>query len=376
MSKKKVLHIGHAVGGVDVYIRQIISHINTDKFELIIAHGTDDTKENYVDKNGNSIKEYKIGISRNIHPIKDFVATMKLISIIQNEKPDVIHAHSSKGGVLARVASLFYKTKVLYTPNAFSFLSTSNKLKRSIFIGVEKVLKPFSILLASSYSEAKRGLNQVGFDTSNVIVFENSVPPITEEQTQKASSITLPEKYICSIGRPSYQKNIEEMVEVYRKVSQKVPDVYMVLMGVGFYSPNLDNVKRLLKEYQLENKFILIPWISREDVFPVIKKSLLYISTARYEGLPYSIIESLSIGKACVVSDCDGNRDLVDHAQNGFVIPEEELSDKMPDAILELIHNPELRTQFEQQSKEKFEQRYNIYNNISKMEAIYLKYAN
>ena len=52
----------------------------------------------------------------------------------------------------------------------------------------------------------------------------------------------------------------------------------------------------------------------------IINQSKFYISTARYEGLPYSIIESMSLSKPCIVSDCDGNRDLIEDCVNGFII--------------------------------------------------------
>ena len=375
MKKVKVLHVAHAVGGVDIYIRQITEHLNTDLFEMVIVHGIDDTKQLYIDKGQNKIKEYKISIDRNIHPIKDIAAIFKLIAIIRKEKPNLIHAHSSKGGVLARTSSLFTNVKVLYTPNAFSFLSTPNKFKRRVFILIEKLLSPFSVLLAASYSEADRGAHNIRISEKKIEVFENSIPPISSEQYNREISISLPEQFICSVGRPSYQKNIEEMVKVFRKINLEKPELYFVLMGVGFYSPNLEGVKKLLKEFGLEDKFIMIPWIAREDIFPIIRKSLVYISTARYEGLPYSIIEGLAIGKAFVVSDCDGNKDLVTNDSNGYVIKEAELSEKMPAAVLRLVENTELREAFERESRRRFDEKHDINKNIFKLETLYLKYA-
>ena len=115
------------------------------------------------------------------------------------EKPNIIHAHSAKGGVIARTASLFHKIKVLHTPQAYSYLSSPKGLKRIVFLGIEKALKNFSsILVASSTSELNRGLFEVGYKKRNTELFNNSINPITINSEDKISS-QIPKKYICSV---------------------------------------------------------------------------------------------------------------------------------------------------------------------------------
>ncbi len=81
-------------------------------------------------------------------------------------------------------------------------------------------------------------------------------------------------------------------------------------MGVGYHSGELDNVMQLIDQLDLKQNVTLLPWTSREDVFNVIKKARVYVSTSRYEGMPYSVIEAMALGKPCIVSDCDGNSTL------------------------------------------------------------------
>lgn len=374
MQKTKVLHVLHAVGGVDVYLRLISKAINPEQFELVVVHGFSDTENPYFNKNGTSLKEYKISIDREIKPWKDIKSIYELIRIIKRERPDVIHAHSAKGGIVARAASLFSSEKVLYTPHAFSYLSAESNVKRRLFLWIERLFKfPNVTLLATSQSEAKRAMQEVGFKKENVKIFENCIFPISEVQKNSELNFELPAKFISSVGRPSYQKNIEAMVEIFKKVNENQPDVYMVLMGVGFYAPNAERVNELLKKYNLEKKFIMFPWISQQEIFTIINKSELYISTSRYEGLPYSVIESLALRKACVVSDCDGNRDLVTNDENGFVIKQEDLEDEMPKAILKILTNKNLKEEFETNSLERFNKHHNILLKIENLEKIYVK---
>lgn len=375
MKKIKIIHILNSVGGVDVSLRLILENCNSEEFENIIIHGKHDTKSVYINKNGKPLKEYKLPIQREISIFRDLKAIYNTIKILKIEKPNIIHAHSAKGGVIARIASLFYKIKVLHTPQAYSYLSSPKGLKRIVFLGIEKALKSFSsILVASSNSELNRGLFEVGYKKQNTELFNNSINPITINSEDKISS-QIPKKYICSVGRPSFQKNIEMMIKVIKELKKMIPEIHLVLLGVGEYSPNKNKVEELIIKYKLKDNVTLIPWIAREKIFQIISKSELYISTARYEGLPYSIIEALALGKACIVTNCDGNRDLVKNAINGYVVEENEIK-SMANRIFELYNDNKKRKKFELNSFDSFNLNYNIEKNIVNVETIYKKYSN
>lgn len=370
MKKTKVAHVLDSVGGVEVYLRLVTENIDTNRIENIVIHNCKKAKKKYRDKENNALKEFDISIQREINLIKDLKAVFQTIRILKREKPDLIHAHSAKGGIIARTAALFYKVKVLHTPHAYSYLSTNSKLKRTIFLFIESFFaKLNSYLLATSKSEIERGIKEVGYKPEKTILFNNSILPINNNQL-KDVGFSLPDDYICSVGRPSYQKNIEMMVEVVKKIKESKPNIHLVLMGVGEYSPNKEVVQDLIKSYGLESNITLVKWIEREKILSIIKKAKLYISTSRYEGLPYSIIESLALSKSCVVTNCDGNKDLVINNYNGFIIEDFNV-DKMAGKICELLNNNRLRETFEKKSYELFNREFNLENNISKLEAIY-----
>ena len=374
MKKIKIAHILNSVGGVDVSLRLILENCNPNQFEHIVVHGQNDTKVNFVNKDHRKLIDYKLSIQREISPLNDFKAIYNTIKILKAEKPDIIHAHSAKGGIIGRVASIFFNTKVLHTPQAYSYLSSPKGLKRKIFLVIEKFFKNInSILVASSPSELNRGINDVGYKRKNTNLFNNSINPIELDNDQ--ISISLPSDFICSVGRPSFQKNIEMMVEVIREVKKVIPKIHLVILGVGEYSPNKKNIEKLITKYTLEQNITLVPWIYRGEIFKIIKKSKFYISTARYEGLPYSIIESLALKKACVVTNTDGNRDLVKNEINGYVVEENDIK-TMANRIFTLYNNDEKRKVFEHNAFESFKSNYNIENNILNIERIYRKYIN
>lgn len=374
MHKIKILHILHAVGGVEVHLRLILRNLNSDLFEHIIVHGKKDTTKLFVDQQNTAVKEYQIAIDREINPVKDSRSFIKLHKIIDKEQPNLIHGHSAKGGFLAKFMGKKHQIPVLYTPHAYSFLSAQSKLKRNLFLKLEsRLIKANNKILACSESEKNRAIQEVGYPPEKVLVYNNSIEDI-RDLPKLSIPKTWPENYICSVGRPSYQKNIELMVEVIKTVKPSLPNIHLVLMGVGFHSPNLEKVKEQIKRYGLQDHITLLEWTKREDILNIIQAAQLYISTARYEGLPYSIIEAMALKKACIVSNADGNRDLVENGVNGYVINTNEPSD-FAEKTIHLMEDQAARNKFGQASYQLFQEKYNIQNTVHILEEHYLNEA-
>ena len=383
----KILHIGNLKSGIDTYVRNTVA-LASDKFEFAIVNGADDNSKPYM-RHGKQVKTYSIDMYRALNPVKDMKAVMQAIKIIKKEKPDLVHCHSAKGGVIGRFAAFFTGTKVAYTAHAFSFLSAESAKKKQVFLLLEKIAKLNSYLLACSGSERELGIKVVGFKEKKAFAWNNAVPDadkgltrisqVSQISSQKNETSDLPvpkagERYITSIGRPSYQKNPLFMVEVAHGIHLKHPDIKFYLLGVGFYSPMLEDMKKLIHQYDMDDTFYLLPWLSHEETLKYVKGSLLYFMTSLYEGLPISVIEAMSLGKAVVASDVLGNKDCVKDGYNGYLLPlnEEVFVEKMND----LIENDEKRKEMEKNSRSYFESDFFIDNRIKALEDIYTEVYN
>jgi glycosyltransferase involved in cell wall biosynthesis len=370
MRKIKIVHILNSVGGVDVSARLILKNLDSSKFKSYVIHGENDTDKPYFNNINEKVKDYQLPIQREISLFKDVKSVYQTIKIIKALKPDIIHAHSAKGGIVAKIVTTFLKIPVLHTPQAYSFLSASSVFKRNLYLFVEKLfVGPNNKILASSESEMKRAIKEVGYKPKNVLLFNNSINPIKELKPLQIEKVW-PDNYICSVGRPSFQKNIELMLDVLSLIKNKKKNIHLVLMGVGYHSPNLDNVKRKINALNLQKNITLLEWTSREDIFSIIKESQLYLTTARYEGLPYSVIESLALSRAVVATDADGNRDLVKDNFNGFLIENEDIN-KLANSVLQIIESKEKREKFSSNSLVLFNKKFNIVKNITNLESIY-----
>lgn len=383
----KILHIGNLKSGIDTYVRNTVA-LASDKFEFVIVNGADDNSKPYM-RHGKQVKTYSIDMFRALNPVKDMKAVMQAIKIIKKEKPDLVHCHSAKGGVIGRFAAFFTGTKVVYTAHAFSFLSAESAKKKQIFLLLEKIAKLHSYLLACSGSERELGIKVVGFNEKKAFAWNNAVPdvdkgltrisPISRISSQNNETSDLPvpkegERYITSIGRPSYQKNPLFMVEVAHGIHLKHPDIKFYLLGVGFYSPMLEDMKKLIHQYDMDDTFYLLPWLSHEETLKYVKGSMLYFMTSLYEGLPISVIEAMSLGKAIVASDVLGNKDCVKDNYNGYLLPLKE--DIFVDKMNELIENEGKRKEMEKNSRSYFESDFFIDNRIKALEEIYTEIYN
>jgi glycosyltransferase involved in cell wall biosynthesis len=374
IKKHKIIHVLHAVGGVDISLRTILASIDTTRFDSIVVHGLKDTTTSFLLKDSTKARSFQIDIQREISVFKDMKATWQLVKILKKEKPNLVHAHSAKGGVIARIASLFYSVTVLHTPQAYSFLSKPNGFKRRCILLVERLLKNVnSILLASSNSEKIRGLIEVKYSADRVRLFNNAIQPL-QITGSNAFVNSLPKTYIATVGRPSFQKNIESMLRAIAKVKMSHADINLVIMGVGLYSPNLETIKSMIKSLGLQNNVTLVEWQDRQNILEAIAASAFYISTARYEGLPYSVIEAMAVGKALLLTDVDGNRDLVVEGENGFLIKENEES-ALAEKIIYLHTNISIRAAKGIKSKELFESQHNMLSQIKYLEHYYMEFS-
>ena len=361
----RILHIGQMIGGLDIYIRNSIIYDKVESNKYVIVCGKDD-KHQPVVRNGNAVKEYPISLFRSLNPVNDLKALIQVVRIIKEEKPNVIHCHSAKGGIIGRTAGWITGVKTFYTPHAFSFLCTPSKLKRWVFLMIERLTRFKTYVLACSESEQEMAMTDVGYDKQHALVWHNAVPDASLEQ---GKTVNISEPYACYIGRPCYQKNPLFLLDVIRKVKDKGCHLKFILLGVGYHSPELEAMKVKIQELDLEDTIRLEPWISHADCQEFVRKSLFYISTALYEGLPLAVIEAMANGKAIIASDVVGNMDCVRDGENGYLLPLN--AETYADKIIQLMNNQKLRIEMEKKSRELFLKEFFIENRIKFLQEQY-----
>lgn len=358
----KVLHIGQLIGGLDIYIRNSIAFASGD-IEYIIMHGKDDNNKP-IFSNGKAVKEYKTSLQRNLSVKADIKALWEAIRIIKKEKPDAIHCHSAKGGIIGRVAGFLTHIPTLYTPHGYSFLCTPSKVKRWMFKTIERITRCGSYMLACGESEQQLGITEVGYNKDKALCWHNCVASKECEHFDDSN-------YIVTIGRPSYQKNPFFLVDVIQGVHERHPEVKFYLLGVGFYSPDLEEMNRRIKGYSLQDTIVLKDWLDHEQTMEFVKSSLLYLTVSRYEGLPLAVLEAMSLGKCIVASKVVGNVDCVHDGYNGKIIDLDV--QHFVETICDILDHPNRIDEYGNNSWQLYKDEFDIRKRIGMLEETYHK---
>ncbi len=366
----KILHVGQMIGGLEIYIRNVI--VNSDiQFDFVIVRGEKDNSAP-IKKDGTYIKEFKVKLFRKLNPIIDLLCIIQIVRIVKKEKPDIIHCHSAKGGFVGRVAGFLTNTRTLYTPHAFSFLSTEKRLIRFYYIFMERFLKLNSYLLACSNSERELGINVVGYKEKKALLWSNAVPDASINLKGNKNEIN--DSFSCYIGRPSFQKNTFFLIDVIKEVVKVIPNFKIYLLGVGYHSPDLSKLKKLIYKNNLDNAIILVPWVSQDEVLNYVNNSCFYLSVSRYEGLPLSILEAMSLSKPIIASKVPGNIDCVANDENGYVLPLD--TSIFVSRIVEMWKYSDKRDSYGTKSRHRFLNDFDITKKIKLLEKIYIDLSN
>lgn len=150
-------------------------------------------------------------------------------------------------------------------------------------------------------------------------------------------------KTIVSAGRFAWEKGYEVLIKVFAQVYQKYPEYKLIIYGDGGYG---EVYKKLVNELGL-NEEVLFPGYVK-DVAKTIREDGIFVLSSRYEGMPNSLIDALSIGIPCVATDCTpgGPMFLTNNGKNGIIVPIDD-EKQMYEAIINLIEDEELYKRLE-----------------------------
>ncbi|WP_312268162.1 glycosyltransferase family 4 protein [Pseudescherichia sp.] len=273
-----------------------------------------------------NIQTFYVGeLCRDISLKKDIVAIYKLYNYIKNEQFDVVHTHSSKTGVLGRIAAkLAGVSNIIHTVHGFSFPAASNKRKYYLYFFLEWVAKFFTDkLIVLNKDDEDTSLHKLKYKRKQVHLIANGVDTSKFYPAEK-KSINKSLKLIM-VGRLSQQKDPETLLDAVQKLLVKNIDVTITFVGDG----ELKDI--LQKKIEDGNERIIFNGWSN-DPSKILSENDLFILPSLWEGMPLAILEALSCGLPCIVTNIPGNNSLISSGYNGQLF-EPKNSQQLADII-------------------------------------------
>jgi glycosyltransferase EpsD len=301
---------------------------------------------------------YDISFERN--PVKsgNLRALKVLKEIIDSEKYDIIHCHTPVGAMLTRIAARNARksgAKVIYTAHGFHFYKGAPLVNWLLYYPVEKHLaKDTDILITinrEDYERAKhfkaaavRYVPGVGIDTNRF--------KMNSGRDEKRSELGVQDKFVLlSVGELIDRKNHELVLETI-SMMKNLPEFERIVYLICGRGVLLDQLKQKATTLGIENKVRFLGY--RSDIPDICNASDLFVFMSKQEGLPVALMEAMACGIPVVCSNIRGNADLVTDGKNGRLI--DLTGEKLEQAILEQMRNPESSTHHAEAALEQVQQ--------------------
>jgi glycosyltransferase involved in cell wall biosynthesis len=330
------------VGGPAVIVAELMRGLDKSAFEQILVTGyCDENEADYLDTVATDIKATRIaGLGRSVSLIADLKAFFGLVSLIRKYKPDVIHTHTAKAGVLGRLASLLAGRGAVrvHTFHGHLLHGYFNGLITKLVILIEKFFAARSSVLIAIGSKVRDELIAAGVGRADKYrVFFPGLPapkPIMKASAQSSLGISSETLYITFVGRLTQIKRPDRLLDVAKECKTRGLDLRFLVAGEGELFES--SKARCLRE---ELNVTFFGW--RNDIDQIFAASDIAILTSDNEGIPLTLIQAAQAGLPIIATNVGSISDIVISESTGYLTAPNAAA--MAEAIEKLVRDGQLR---------------------------------
>lgn len=272
---------------------------------------------------------------------RDAAALIELARYLWAHGPfDIIHGHSSKGGLYARLLGLIFRSECVYSPHAFITLAPGlSPSKHMVYSVAERCLGSISRMVLCSSEQERQHALELGIAAHRVHVIPNGIdhaglPAAADLRRQIGLA---PDRFVVGfVGRLDEQKAPGRILEAARIVVERNRRVCFVMIGDG---PLRAALEREVLDRGLGSAFV---WLGQRPARSLIPGFDVLAMPSRYEGCAYAMLEALAVGVPVVCTPVGGVNEAVEDGLNGFIVAHED-ANAFAERILRLARDPMLR---------------------------------
>ena len=327
--KKKIIRITTVPLALRYLLTGQMKFMKENGFDVLMISAEGKGLQEVID--GEGCPHIVVPMTRTISPIQDIKCLIQLIRIFKKEKPDIVHTHTPKAGLLGMMAAKICGVKLrIHTIAGLRFV-TSTGVTRKILINMERLTSrmanhvwPNSFSLLQTVTEnklvQKKKLKVIASGSTNGIDLKrfskDVLLPAKLNDIKKEVKYDPSLKYLLFIGRIVKDKGVEELLDVFTIIYEK--DNGLRLVVVGSLEEALDPINEKAKEILSTHPGIVhIQWNDAVEYF--INLASIYIHPSHREGFPNVLLQAGALKCPVVCSAISGNIDIVTHKKTGLL---------------------------------------------------------
>jgi len=300
------------VGGAQVHVRDLAQALRRDRHQVLVVTGQAGAYTQTLIERG--IPQTSINhFGRAIDPWPDVKTLWTLRQVMRTFQPDLVSTHSSKAGLLGRLASQLARVPCLFTAHGWAFTPGVPTRRRQLYRAIERLAEPWAakIICVSEY-DRQLGL-QCGMSARRLITVHNGMPQVADyERAEPSRSEPV---VITMVARFDQQKDQATLIRAIAGIS----NLQLNFIGDG---PTLPTMQALVADLELTSQVRFLGF--RSDIAECLAQSQIFALISHWEGLPRTIIEAMRAGLPVVATQVGGVAEAVLDEVTGFCIPPED----------------------------------------------------
>jgi len=377
-SRKKIVHLQllPLMSGVQKVSLDELAHLDPARYERIAVCKCEGEFTEQLRKIG--VRVHLVPeLERAISPKRDVQAYLALRDFFRAERPDIVHTHSSKTGILGRLAAKAAGVPtIVHTVHGYAFPAESRAAIKAIFKFLERRAgRVTHRMIVLNDADAAIARDLLGVPDRRLAVLPNGVdvdtysPATPEARHALRRSVfgieSLDHVVVGMVGRLWVQKNPQCFVRAAIQVAAQRPRVSFFMIGDGEFRHELEAAIRASGQ---ADRIRILGW--RSDVPELLKALDLMVLPSRWEGMPLAVLEAMSSAVPVIASDIPGNHHLVEDGSDGRLFPPDD-DQALASALIELVDDAALRARFSAQARSKVLRRYTLSARMKQITAIY-----
>jgi glycosyltransferase involved in cell wall biosynthesis len=294
---------------------------------------------------------------RAIHPIRDLSIYRSLIRVLRDLRPDIVHTHSSKAGIIGRwAAHRANSPAVVHTVHGLAFTASTNPAINWVYKTLEKKAAPLTtriVCVADAMREQSLAAG-VGRAEQYVTIYSGMEtalflnPRMPEDQVRSSLGLSAEHIVVGTIARLFDLKGHDDLLQIAPELCRQFPNLRFLWVGDGSLRLRFEAE---MNRMGLRDRFILTGMVPPQRVPELTAAMDILVHPSRREGLARALPQAGLAGIPAITYDIDGNREGVQNGVTGIVLPPFEV-EKLSGAISSLMNNESLRRRMGQAGRE------------------------